>query len=462
VSSDLRQLAAELPLLPGIYRFLNKEGEVLYVGKATRLRERVRSYFATDLEATRGPGLVRMVQEAITIEHEVTASELDALLLEARQIRAHKPRYNIRLRDDKSFALIRIDLSLAFPTVTVAREKDLEDLLARRHRQRAGEGRVSQRIDHQEFFGPYLSAHGVKMALKTLRKIWQFRDCSPTKYKAFADAGHGCLYATLKLCSAPCALKISQEAYRRDIDQIRQVLRGDKASVIRTMLRDMEIAAAEERYEAAALLRNRIQALQHIQDVASAQRTISVRRARDPYDPEKDIRVECFDISNNQGTNAVASCIVGVVRNAKVEPVETAADLRSRFFLDTGAYKKFRVKTVEGASDVDSLKEVVSRRLARYTQDGWALPDLLVVDGGLGQLHAVEAIRGDVPVALGAVAKGPTRRRVDLYGAWDVLGTISLEGKSILAELLREEAHRFAIRYYRDTHRKAMLRSTTR
>ncbi|MBU6389308.1 UvrB/UvrC motif-containing protein [Patescibacteria group bacterium] len=466
MTSALRQQAAALPFLPGVYLFKNEAGQVLYVGKAVRLRERVRSYFAKEIG--RGPGIDRMVSEAVSIDHQIAGSEIEALLLEARLIRQYKPRYNIRLRDDKSFSLIRIDLSEPFPPIYISREKELEELLVRRKRERTTVSKVSQKIDNQEFFGPYLSAGSVKLALKTIRKIWPFRDCSQGKYDTYAKLGHGCLFATLKLCDAPCAAGIGAEEYRKNIDQIRMFLRGDRQQVLQLVQAEMERCAAEERFEQAAKLRDRLQSLLHIQDVAETRRFIGSQQRSDVYryDPETDIRVECYDISNIQGAYAVGSQITGVIRQGKVEAAKSGEEARRRFYLDKSRYRKYRIKTVEGISDVDMLKEVLTRRLKRVTTGGehWALPDLILLDGGKGQLHAAletrSAAKLEAAVAMAAVAKGPTRRRVDLCGNdFDRLPLVSPEAWKTVAELLREEAHRFAISYYRRVHRRSALES---
>jgi excinuclease ABC subunit C len=464
---SLRQQAAELPLQPGVYLFKNPEGEILYVGKAIRLRERVRSYFASDLGATRGPGLVQMVKDCVQLDHQVTGSEMEALLLEARLIRQHKPRYNIKLRDDKSFSLIRIDLSEPFPPIYISREKDLEELLVRKKRDRSPLNKISQKIDSQEFFGPYISASSVRMALKTIRKIWGFRDCTKSKYDAYAKLGHGCLFATLKLCDAPCANSISQEEYRRNIDQVRAFLRGDREKVLALVQEQMDNASQHERFEQAAKCRDRLQSLVHIQDVAETRRFLGNQQRSDfyVYSPEEDLKIECYDISNISGVYAVGSQIVGIVKGAKLTPISTKEEAKRCFFLDKSKYRKYRIKTVEGISDTDMLKEVLQRRLKRAAPSdlAWSLPDMMIIDGGKGQLSAALEIRQKLEmeekVNVGSVAKGPTRRRVDLYGSdWSKVPNVQTEEVwQMIAELLREEAHRFAITYYRSVHRKQML-----
>jgi len=461
-SPELRKQAAELPLLPGVYLFKAPDGTVLYVGKATRLHERVRSYFGSDLGLSRGAGLVQMVNDAVVIDHEVSASEMEALLLEARLIRQYKPRYNIKLRDDKSFSLIRIDLSEEFPPIYISREKELEEMLATKKRQRSSINKVSQRIDHQEFFGPYVSAGQVKLALKTIRRIWPFRDCSESKYRNYKNLGHGCIFHTLGLCDAPCVASITSEEYRKNLDQIRAFLRGDRTGVIKLVQKDMEDAAGDERFERAAKLRDRLQSLMHIQDVADTRRSVG---AHHEYDPELDLKIECYDISNISGEYAVASQIVGIVRGARVTPITSKDEVRRVFVLDKSLYRKYRIKAVEGISDVDMLKEALTRRLKRGKREDptWSLPDMVIVDGGQGHLNAARSVRKAlaVEVPMGSVAKGPTRKRVDRYGDdWDRVSEIqSDEAWQLIAELLREEAHRFAITFYRSTHRKQALES---
>ena len=183
----------------------------------------------------------------------------------------------------------------------------------------------------QEFFGPYLSGASVKMALKSIRKIWPFRDCSQNKYDSYAKLGHGCIFATLKLCDAPCAAKISQEDYRQNIDQIRAFLRGDREKLLKLVQSQMEEASQNENYEMAAKYRDRLQSLLQVQEVAvtrkfyGQQQTVAYQ-----YNPERDLRVECYDISNISGSHAVGSQIVGIIREGKITPATTREEARQQ------------------------------------------------------------------------------------------------------------------------------------
>jgi excinuclease ABC subunit C len=448
MSLTLREQAAALPLEPGVYLFKNDEGTVLYVGKAIKLRERVRSYFAKDIGVTRNPGIEKMVQLATVIDHQVVPTELEALMLEARLIRQYKPRYNIRLTDDKSFVVIKINMAEEFPSIRIGREKELEDALIARKRERTGV-RISQRLDKTDYFGPFVSAGSVRAVLQAIRTVWPFRDSAPGVRGTFELLGFGSMTA---------------EEYRKNIEQIRQFLKGERQTVMRVVTEQMEAAAAEERFEDAARYRNRLYNLEHFRHIIDTFRDAQGAKSNGyEYDPENDIRVECYDISNNQGEYTVGSLVCGIIRGGRSASIESRDQARGLFFYERARYRKFKIKTVEGISDVDSLREVLGRRFKRAAEGGkWELPDLIILDGGIGQYNAIKAVRDEYSlhdkVALAAVAKGPTRKKVDLLGNdWSKYPFVSTEAWQLVAELLREEAHRFAISYYRMLHRKALF-----
>jgi excinuclease ABC subunit C len=460
--AGLRAQAAALPLHPGVYLFKNAEGDVLYVGKANVLRERVRSYFAKDVGITRNPGIEQMMVLATTLEHQLAGSEPEALLLEARLIRRHKPRYNIALRDDKSFLLIKIDYNFEFPVVGMAREKDLELLLEKKRRPVPSSNAIRQKVDKVEFYGPFPSAYSVRSVLKTVRGIWPFRDCSTQKFNQFAAIGHGCIFANLHVCNSPCVRKVTPEDYLENIQQLRKFLRGEHATLVQEVEDQMNIAAESEQFELATILRNRLFGLKRFQYVVDTFKTSrrEVDAGGPTYNPEEDIRLECYDISNNQGAHAVGSMVCAIVKGGKISPITTSEDVKKAFVWEKARYRKFRIQTVAGISDTEMLQEVLRRRFKRASQ--WSLPDMVVIDGGKGQLNAVAAVQrerdliGKLYVA--SVAKGPTRKRTDLYGeGWNEFSQISIERWHQISELMREEAHRFAISYYRNLHRKAVL-----
>jgi excinuclease ABC subunit C len=462
----LLKQAQHLPMLPGVYLFKDGLGKVLYVGKAKILRQRVRSYFLADIG--RGPGIDQMVQASVLLDHQVTSSETEALILEARLIRQFKPKYNIRLRDDKSFALIRIDWSDPFPPIYISREKDLLDSLARLNKPRVKWGKINQRAQSQEFFGPYLSARSVKLALQSIRKIWPFRDCSSVKYSRHKQWRRGCVFADLGLCAAPCVAGISTVEYQRNLEQIRSFLQGEKQKVLNDVQKEMEKAAAAEQYERAALLRDRLEGLRQLREAAFQADFATKNNELDgdlDFNPLEDLYLEAYDISHNQGALAVGSMVVGIIKGGKLSPI-TKDNLRARFSFLKKNYRKFKVSEVTGSSDVDSLKEVLTRRLIKTT---WQVPDFILIDGGKTQLAAVLSVQQGLSdpersknwstLLIGSVAKGISRKKVDLYGQdWSKLFQLNDEARLLLAEMLREEAHRFGIEYYRWRHRKDMLK----
>lgn len=478
----LKQQAAKLPTEAGVYLFKDKEGQVLYVGKAKNLRDRVHSYFAKDLN--RGPGIDKMMTLATMIDYRVADSEIAAILLEARAIRELKPPFNIRLRDDKSFSVIKIDPTEEYPGVYLMREKDVETLLEKRNRSR--KNAIKQKIDNQEFYGPYISSAALKESLRIIRRLWPFRDCSEAKYRRYAQLGRGCLYASLNLCQAPCAnINLKKEEYLSNIEQVRMLLRGDQGKLIKMIEQEMFAAAEVQNFERAKVLRDRLQALEHVHTMAKVSRVAQeisleapdsdmVRDMNSSYlrpgeDGENDLVIEAYDISNNQGGYAVGGGVKVRLLDGKKAMVKDRLVLKSILRWEKRGYRRFKIKWVEGVSDVDMLAEVIFRRLKRSVKEPekWALPDYILLDGGLAQLNKIKAVFNVNPeivsqglgVGLLAVAKGKTRKKVDLYGEdWEKLENMTVEVKKNLAELMREEAHRFAIKFYREKHRKGMFK----
>lgn len=434
----------ELPASPGVYLFKNSAGRVLYVGKAVNLRTRVRSYFADD--TGRGPLIEDMVQQAAKVDVSTTDSEIEAILLEARLIKKLKPKYNSLGKDDKSAHFIHITWSEPYPRIHLVRGHEVESgalVLARLNGRR------------DRLFGPYLAAGGMESVMRVIRRIWPYRDCSPAKFTTYAKLGRGCLYHQLGRCSAPCIKAVSQREYRATIQEIMALLSGKKAWLITKLERDMERLARREDYEAAATARDRLFALSHLHTVARRgilrgfeDRRVALREG---------LRVEAYDLSHNQGEFAVGAMIRAIVPRTDTGYAITEVDLLK------DRYRRFKIKVAKGGDDLAMLAEVMTRRLrrARKEPQAWGLPDLFLIDGGSGQLSVarqlIKAAGVGVPVV--AVAKGPTRRKVDLYIRPADRLRIPLTDDELkkVAQRLREEVHRFVIHYYRSLHRRALL-----
>ncbi|KKT14785.1 MAG: Excinuclease ABC C subunit domain protein [Parcubacteria group bacterium GW2011_GWF2_44_8b] len=386
-SQDLKRFT--LPDAPGIYFFKNGP-KILYIGKATSLKDRVKSYFARDILMTRSPLIVKMLAEAKKIEFIETDSVLEALILEANEIKKHQPFYNSREKDDKSYNYVTITRE-DFPKVIVTR----------------GYGT----------YGPFPYGGGLKEALKIIRKIFPFRD------KCLLGKGRPCFNAQLGLCPGPCAGWISKKNYRKIIYHLRLFFEAKKPQLIKSLEKEMKLFAREQKFEDAEKVKRQIFSLKHIQDIAlikeqyqSPSTTLGAIRST---------RIEAYDIAHMSGTNVVA--VMTVVLDGE---------------LAKSQYRKFKIR-LDSNDDILSLKEVLTRRLAHPE---WRFPNLIVVDGGRGQLNAAREVLKKVglDIAVASVVKDEKHKAREILGK-NVQN--SLLHKAIF--LANAEAHRFAIGFHR-------------
>jgi len=563
VPEHLRVTIQALPARPGVYLMRDGREQVIYVGKAVNLRSRVRSYFTPS--AQESPKIRRLVAQVADLEFIVTDTELEALILEATLIKAHRPRFNVRLRDDKRYPYIKITWSDPFPRVLITR-------------------RIER--DGSRYFGPYTSAAAVHRTLDLLRRSFPYLTCSR---KITGKDTRACLYHDLKLCLAPCIGAVGQEEYRAMIEGLVRFLEGRSEEVIADLEARMRAAADALDFERAALLRDQLRAVRRVverqkivaaagsdQDVialarddgnacvqvffirggrlmgreyfllegaeAEADREVMAAFLKQFYEeaayvppevvlpqevdealvieewlrskrkakvtlqvprrgrkrdlvrmatenavqmlatlriqweadahrqeqaldelqtaldlPARPARIECYDVSNTQGTEPTGSMVVFV------QGVPRRSD-----------YRRFVIRTVAGPDDYASMREVLTRRLNRWQMatsgetkgarrsKAWALlPDLLIVDGGRGQLGvALEVLeefglRGRVPVA--ALAK--REEEVFVPNRPKPLRLPRGSPGLLLLQRIRDEAHRFAILHHRQRRRRAGLAS---
>lgn len=540
--NHLREKILALPEQPGVYMYLDRTGKVIYVGKAKRLKRRVSSYFNRRHDAVRTNLLVRSI---VDMRFIVVASEEDALLLENAMIKEYQPRYNVLLKDDKSYPWIVITKEL-YPRVFMTREKGLD----------------------ARYYGPYSNLQSAKTVLSLIREIYPLRSCRHTlDERSIARNKYSlCLDYHIHKCSGPCRGLVSPEGYGEYINRIRQILNGETVALERYLLEEMTKLSEAWKFEEAQLVKEKYEAVKKynaksvIGDSATAsvdmfayvdngerafvnfmhlsrgavtqslnleyrlQKTevskneilsMAIAEIRQRFDrdfkevivpflpdvefkgiefvipkrgekrkvleigvknasqymadiekqaeklnPERGVEklmaqmkadfrlsaeprhIECFDNSNIQGTNPVASCVV--FRNGKPARRD---------------YRHFNIKTVVGANDFASMKEVLHRRYTRMMAEGESLPQLVVVDGGKGQLSAaVEAfeemgIRGEV--ALVGIAK----RLEEIYFPGDSLPLyIDKKSQSLrVIQALRDEAHRFGITHHRNRRSKSQV-----
>lgn len=390
----------KLPEKPGVY-FFKKGKTILYIGKATSLRDRTKSYLAKDLIVTRGPMILDMVVQADSISWEETDSVLEALILEASLIKKHLPKYNIKEKDDRSWNYVCITKE-EIPKVLIER----------------GRGLDKNKGNFTDIFGPYTNGLQLRDAMKIIRRIFPYIDGDSLK------KNNKIFYEQLKLTPE----SISQ--YKENIKNLRLFFNGKKKKIIQNFKRDMMSCAKNHEFEKAGEIKNKIFALQHIQDVSLIKsdllETIS-------YKLESN-RIEAYDIAHMSGINMVG--VMTVVEDGEVSKKE---------------YKKFIIKTQNGANDTGALEEVLSRRF-RHTE--WGIPGLVVVDGNIAQINVANRVlnRYQFKIPVVGVVKDDHHKARAIQGDEKIILKYK---KSIL--LANSEAHRFAIKFYREKSRKNMF-----
>lgn len=418
-----------LPDSPGVYFYYDKKGNILYIGKATSLKKRVNSYFTKAHNAR----LAELVANIAKIDYIQTPTVLEALVLEANEIKRHKPKYNILLKDDKSFLYLCIT-NEEFPKPLLLRGHDLERLNINPFAKKLS---PEAKKKYLAVFGPYTSGHSLRKALDYLRKIIPWSTCEPPEVTGKSKP---CFNRHIKLCPGVCTGEINSKEYKQNIKQLIQFFKGNKINLIKKLEREMQVLAKNHQFEQAALIRNRISALTHIRDVALITKEdfdLPVPKAKKATLLDLDGRIEGYDISNISGTSSVG--VMTVLKNGQVAKDQ---------------YRKFRIKTVEGSDDYASLQEVIRRRLKRAQNfpKAWPLPEIMVIDGGKGQLSAVQQVLDEMNIKqpIIGLAKGYDRKqdRLIFDRSDERVMQIAQRGKELF-QLVRDEAHRFAIKYHK-------------
>ncbi|XLQ20543.1 MAG: GIY-YIG nuclease family protein [Candidatus Moraniibacteriota bacterium] len=396
-----------------MYKFLDVQKTVLYVGKATSLRDRVRQYFSG--QDTRGERIERLVLESSDVEIVETDSVIEALLLEAELIKQYQPKYNIEGKDDKSFSYFVITYE-EFARVLIMHKTDFDK-----------EKFQTSIYKRGKIFGPYTSRDQMRIALKIIRKIFPFHNRAEKSEK-------GCLSYQIGLCPGPYADAITLEEYKKNMRNISFFLSGRKKKLLKNLNKEMKQWAKEEEFEKADKVKRQIFALEHIQDIAL------IKKEENKLLQKTNTRIEAYDISHISGEHMVASMVVSIDGS-----------------IDTAKYRKFKVQSIEGINDVGAMREVLARRLNHL--DDWGAPDLIILDGGKGHINMADDLwqKLNIKIPVAAVAKGPTRKKLDIYKSELVDVSDELLKDKVLIENLREEAHRFAINYHKQLREKTDL-----
>jgi excinuclease ABC subunit C len=413
-----QQLAEfNLPDVPGVYFF--KQGEtILYIGKATSLRDRTRSYFADDLIETRGASIVDMVFKAETMDWRETETVIEALILEAKLIKEYLPYYNVKEKDDKSWNYVTITKEL-LPKVMIVRGKEIDF-----------DKKEANGWKLKSIYGPFTSGGSLKEALKIIRRIFPFIDSSSAKkdnYHFYRQLG-----LTPTVNPDDPIEKIEQDenckAYFRNIKNIQLFFEGKKKTILKELAVEMYAYAKKEEFERAGEVRRQIFALEHINDVAL------IRNEKDRTGIKAGFRIEAYDIAHMSGKNMVG--VMTVVTNGEK---------------DSNEYRKFIIRSQSNANDIGALEEVLSRRF-RHTE--WGMPDLIVMDGGEAQLRIGNQVinRYQLGIPVVSVVKD------DSHKARAILGDETLikpHQKDIL--FANVEAHRYGITFHKKKRAKSFL-----
>lgn len=437
---DFVEFLKNVTTLPGVYQMFDIKQTLLYVGKAKNLKKRLASYFNASEKSNKTRS---MMEHVVDVKVIVTSSESEALLLECGLIKEHRPKYNILMRDDKTYPYILLSKHV-YPR--------LESFRGIRHKT-------------SEFYGPFPSATAVRQTLKLIQKIFKLRNC---RDGFFNLRERPCLQYQINRCSAPCVKKISESDYQADVEQVRLLLKGKSEEVINKLMHKMDDAAQKMEYEQAAFYRDRIANVRHIQSLQSIDLEAeykdvfeSIVSAKKKYfiqsESLRDIlglkeipqRIECFDISHMQGEAIVASCVV---------------------FNNEGAlkqdYRRFSIKDITPGDDYAAMRQVLQRRYERRIEEESVLPDLIIIDGGWGQVNIASEVLQSLgchePILIG-ISKGRERRAghdkiLIAQSKKELIFEINNPG-FLLIQHIRDEAHRFAVAGHQMARKKTRVTS---
>ncbi len=406
--AELKALA--LPDQPGVYYFLGSQREILYIGKATSLKSRVASYFSKDLLEARSPLIVGMVREAVTVDVAVTDSVLEALLLETNLIRSHKPKYNTRSKDDKSYNHLIIT-NEDLPRVLIVRGKDITERFTAR--------------DIKAHFGPFPSAGSLRIALKIIRRLFRYYDAPVPIDKLKSKLARGKLEFNRAIGIYPKAEE--KGVYDRTIKHLILFFQGKKQVIIKELEKEMMRLAKAEQFELAHQVKKQLFALKHIEDIAlvKSDRLVTERKTN---------RIEAYDVAHHQGESMVGVMIV--IKNGEA---------------DTNSYRRFKLDNLKKSNDSEALRQILLRR---FGHPEWGLPDIIVVDGNRVQKKTAELAiaQAEQLVPVIAVTKGSDHKPRSITGDKKLIEHYKNE---IL--LANAEAHRLAISFHRQRQRRRRI-----
>jgi excinuclease ABC subunit C len=429
----MEQKVRALPHRPGVYLYKDRLNRVIYVGKARDLAKRVGQYFQPSRRMMADRKTRALVEAICDMEYHVVKSEPEALLLEGKLIKEYRPRYNVSFRDDKKFLLVKVNLNDPYPRFELTR---------------------ARKEDGARYFGPFAHSGSLRKSLNLIKRQFQLRTCAPL-VPGEADYRH-CLDDVIRKCSAPCIGRITQEAYRAQVTAACDFLQGQSGELMKRLEDEMKAAAERMDFEKAAQLRDLLDDLskttkpvkRFVRTFQPAESLLSPRRDMEELGRALALKeppriMECFDISNISTTHKVASMVV--FRDGKP---------------DRANYRRYRIQSVEGQDDFASMAEVIRRRYGRVIRDRLRMPNLVIVDGGKGQVSSASTelqILGlnDLPLI------GLAKENEEIYfpGVSQPLVLDKSTGALKLMQRIRDEAHRTANGYHQLLLKRRMTES---
>ncbi len=408
---EIERILKEAPRSCGVYIMKDKFGKILYVGKARSLKKRISSYFQKIQHPQK---IERLILEVSDIEFIPTGSEQQALLLETNLIKENQPKYNISYRNNKSFPYIRIT-DEEYPAIYMCRTRKKE---------------------RERYFGPYTNVKLLRSALKDIRRVFGFRSCKRLPKTA-------CLYFRLNLCPAPCIGNISKRKYRRLIKDICLFLEGKHKDLLDLYFKKMGFFSERKKFERAAKIRDRIRAISSLftftGQLEELKRLLGLMRPPN--------RIEAFDISSISGSEKTGAMISFYMGSP-----------------DKKNYRRFKIKEVEGVDDYKCLEEILRRRYRRVIEENLLLPDLIIIDGGKAHLSCAERVLKELSLEIPVLAVAKSHPSMQRQTEEIFLSKrpkpldIPLNSEFFhLIQRVRDEAHRFAIKYHRILRRKKII-----
>ena len=411
---DIKKRLKDVPTSPGVYFFLGEGKEVLYIGKASNLKKRVSSYFS---DTYKHPKTRALVSKIIDLDYITTLSSEEALIYEANLIKEKKPKYNVELKDGKTYPFLKLTINEKFPRLIITRNKKDDSAL---------------------YYGPYTNVKLLKKALHFIRSFFVLRTCVKLPKKA-------CLKAHIKQCLAPCDGSISESDYKKIVEETKLFLEGKKGDLIKNFSSEMKNASKEKDYEKAIALRDKIEGLGDIWKGAKPPSPIN----REVDDLKKildlnvlPLRIEAFDVSNISGKEAVGSMVSFF--SGKPQKDE---------------YRRFRIREISGIDDYTMIKEIIRRRYSRLLKEKENFPDLVVIDGGKGHLRVAGEVLNDIMPGINIISIAKKEEHIYKKGKSSpaILPRRSPALKLVMR--IRDEAHRFAISYHKYLRGKSLLHS---